>query len=83
MSEVLKGAIDGILPEKIDMKSLATERLYDFYNSPTEWTKGMSFATCSNWQLIYHKVHTGSPPLTQFLGLGKTRVNRNRSYESY
>ena len=33
LSEVLKGAIDGILPEKIDWESLATKRLYTFYNS--------------------------------------------------
>ena len=33
LSEVLKGAIDGILPEKIDWKSLATTRIYNFYTS--------------------------------------------------
>ena len=33
LSEVLKGAIDGILPEKIDWESLATKRLYNFYDS--------------------------------------------------
>ena len=33
LSEVLKGAIDGILPEKIDWESLATTRLYNFYDS--------------------------------------------------
>ena len=50
LSEVLKGAIDGTLPEKIDRKSLATKRLYDFYHSPsfgdsenTRLNKGMDY----------------------------------------
>ena len=35
LSEVLKGAIDGILPEKIDWESLSTTRIYNFYSSAT------------------------------------------------
>ena len=33
LSEVLQGAIDGILPEEIDLESLATTRIYNFYSS--------------------------------------------------
>ena len=60
LSEVLKGAIDGTLPAKIDRKSIATTRLYEFYrsrsfgdhashrlNTGMDFDMGMNFTTFS------------------------------------
>ena len=73
LSEVLKGAIDGTLPEKVNMKSLATERIYVFLTSPafgdrktTRLNKGMDYGYefhhlfLFQFQLIFYKVHNPS-----------------------
>ena len=51
LSEVLSGAINGHLPLKVDMNSLAIKRIYNFYSSPildhysayVMWTLGSEF----------------------------------------
>ena len=51
LSEVLSGAINGHLPLKFDMDSLAIKRIYNFYSSPIldhhsaykMWTLGSEF----------------------------------------